>query len=511
MRLNAWKIWSPAEKPAATQNAESTRKQTMFAAKQELIASSSRAVPHVGACFPLSTLLCIVASDVIALAVVILTLVAGRHVLDPTYNWSAPLRFMAFLALMFPAFLSQKLYPGLLIHPAEEMRRVFYSLTLVFLVWASAAFLWRTGFEYSRSVYLLAWALSAPAIIAGRQLTRMWFGRRSWWGVPAVILGSGPTAQRIARKLRDGKLGLKVEGVFGETQILSWEHGRPPVLGDLAASRDVWRQRVAEYAIVATPYKSNLELRGLIEDYCRGFRHVLVVPDMPGICSLDVTAHDIDGELGLEVPQKLFHPGSALAKRVLDCAASTCLLIGLSPVFALIAVAIKLTSRGPVFFGHMRHGRNGEAFQALKFRTMVANADHVLADYLSTHTESVNEWQRDQKLRNDPRITQVGKWLRRSSLDELPQMINVLRGQMSLVGPRPIVKSEIFKYGRGYELYKRVLPGLTGLWQVSGRNNTTYDERVAYDERYVLNWSVWLDLYILVRTIKVVITAEGAY
>ena len=180
-------------------------------------------------------------------------------------------------------------------------------------------------------------------------------------------------------------------------------------------------------------------------------------------------------------------------------------------MFAAIAIGIKATSKGPVFYGHLRHGRDGKVFRALKFRTMVADADHVLADYLVSHTEYAPEWERNHKLKHDPRITKVGRWLRRASLDELPQLINILRGQMSLVGPRPIVEQEIPKYGRGYELYTQVLPGLTGLWQVSGRNNTTYEERVAFDEHYVHNWSVWLDLYILARTVKVVMTAEGAY
>lgn len=482
----------------------------MFAAKSALVAPSSY-MPRTATRAPWGTLLCILASDILALAFVFVFLVAGRQLLTPEYSWSGTLRFLPFVALAFPAFVFQGLYPGLLIHPAEEMRRVFYSLTGVFLIWASTAFLWRTGGLYSRSVFLLGWAVSAPAVLLARQLTRVWLGRRPWWGVPAVILGSGPTAQRIARKLRDGRLGIKVAGVFGEAQILSWEYDMPPILGDLAAARSMGGTHVAEYAIVALPYKSSLDLRHLIEDYCRGFRHVLVVPDMPGVCSLGVTARDIDGELGLEVPQRLFHRGSARAKRAVDCAASVFLLAALAPLFALIAIAIKATSKGPVFYGHWRHGRDGNVFRALKFRTMVADADRVLADYLVSHTEYAPEWERNHKLKHDPRITKVGRWLRRSSLDELPQLINVLSGQMSLVGPRPIVKQEIPKYGRGYELYMQVLPGLTGLWQVSGRNNTTYEERVAYDEHYVHNWSVWLDLYILARTIKVVITAEGAY
>jgi Undecaprenyl-phosphate galactose phosphotransferase WbaP len=455
--------------------------------------------------------LCIVASDVAALGLVFVLLVASRQMLTPAYTWSGALRYLPLFMLVFPAFAFQGLYPGLLIHPAEEMRRVFFSLTCVFLAWASAAFLWRNGESYSRSIFLIGWVVSAPTVLLARHLTRVWLSNRPWWGVPAVILGSGPIAQRVARKLRDGRLGIRVAGIFSEAQILSWEYDMPPILGDLAAASAIGHARAAEYAIIALPYKSNLELRHLIEDYCRGFRHVLLVPDVPGVCSLGVKARDIDGELGLEVPQKLFHSSSAMVKRLVDMVASAALLVTLSPVLAIIAILIRTTSKGPVFYGHQRHGRDGRVFRALKFRTMVANADRVLADYLVSHTEYAPEWERTHKLKNDPRITKVGKWLRRSSLDELPQLINILCGQMSLVGPRPIVQQEIARYGRSYELYRQVLPGLTGLWQVSGRNNTTYEERVAYDEHYVHNWSVWLDLYILARTIKVVISAEGAY
>jgi lipopolysaccharide/colanic/teichoic acid biosynthesis glycosyltransferase len=142
---------------------------------------------------------------------------------------------------------------------------------------------------------------------------------------------------------------------------------------------------------------------------------------------------------------------------------------------------------------------------------MVPDADAVLTKYLETHPELKEEWLRDQKLRNDPRITRTGRFLRKTSLDELPQLWNVLRGEMSLVGPRPIVEAEIERYGANFALYTRVLPGLTGLWQVSGRNDTTYPERVALDSYYVRNWSVWLDLYILARTVWVVLAGKGAY
>jgi Undecaprenyl-phosphate galactose phosphotransferase WbaP len=313
------------------------------------------------------------------------------------------------------------------------------------------------------------------------------------------------------RTLREKNLGLRVAGVFTDGHLPYWSEDLPPVLGDLTYASRAASSRLADYAIVAMPNMSNLELRRMIEECCRGFRHVLLVPDLPGLCSIGICAREIGGEVGFEVPQRLFHQSAGALKRLIDVVVSGFILIALAPLFVLIAAVIKLTSAGPVLYSHVRHGRQGKTFKALKFRTMVANADRVLLEYLDKHPQYVLEWQRDHKLRDDPRVTRIGRWLRRFSLDELPQIFNVLAGQMSLVGPRPIVQAEIQKYGRGYGLYTRVLPGLTGLWQISGRNNTTYEERVAFDEYYVRNWSIWMDTYILLRTVSVVLTAEGAY
>jgi Undecaprenyl-phosphate galactose phosphotransferase WbaP len=229
------------------------------------------------------------------------------------------------------------------------------------------------------------------------------------------------------------------------------------------------------------------------------------------MCSLGASVRELGGEVGFEISQQLFHTNARVIKRTLDVALSLPALLGLGPLLAVLAVVIKISSPGPVFFGHVRLGRNGRNFAALKFRTMFQNGDALLEEHFKTHPEDFTLWQRDQKLRKDPRITPIGKWLRRLSLDELPQLWNVAIGEMSLVGPRPIVEAEVPKYGSGYELYSRVYPGITGLWQVSGRNNTTYQERVTLDEYYVRNWSIWLDLYILIRTFRTVLIADGAY
>jgi Undecaprenyl-phosphate galactose phosphotransferase WbaP len=249
----------------------------------------------------------------------------------------------------------------------------------------------------------------------------------------------------------------------------------------------------------------------LLERYGQTFAHLLIIPDLFGFSSLWVAAKDMGGILGLEVRQQLLLPGPRLAKFMIDLLLT---LIGgtlLFPVLVAVALLIRLDSPGPVFYGQIRIGQGGRRFRAWKFRSMVQNADQVLERYLQEHPELREAWETDHKLKNDPRVTRVGQFLRRTSLDELPQLWNILRGEMSLVGPRPIVDEEIWRYGDKLSLYSKVPPGLTGMWQVSGRNDISYDERVNLDAYYVRNWSVWLDIYILMKTVWVVIVGEGAY
>ena len=201
---------------------------------------------------------------------------------------------------------------------------------------------------------------------------------------------------------------------------------------------------------------------------------------------------------------------SELLKRSVDVMVALGALIFLLPVLIPIALIVRLSDGGPVLYRHKRLGRNGEQFLCYKFRSMVTDADARLAHLLATDPAARAEWEAAQKLRNDPRITRFGDFLRKSSLDELPQLLNILKGDMSVIGPRPIVESEIIKYGEFYAYYCDVRPGLTGLWQVSGRSDTTYQERVALDVRYVTERSFWMDLKIFFLTFPVVLRRVGA-
>lgn len=228
------------------------------------------------------------------------------------------------------------------------------------------------------------------------------------------------------------------------------------------------------------------------------------------------TARTIPAALPLQPHAPVAFPRLALSrsrriKRTFDVVFAVLFAIAALPVFLLIALAVLFESSGPVFFGHERIGRGGRSFRLWKFRTMRVDGDEVLARHLAEDPEAAEEWRLNRKLRRDPRVTRIGRLLRRSSLDELPQIWNILRGDMSVAGPRPIVRDEIVNYGTAYALYALTAPGLTGLWQVSGRNDTSYRRRVELDAAYVRHWTPRLDAELLFKTVGVVLKGKGAY
>ncbi|MGC2401763.1 MAG: exopolysaccharide biosynthesis polyprenyl glycosylphosphotransferase, partial [Acidobacteriaceae bacterium] len=264
-------------------------------------------------------------------------------------------------------------------------------------------------------------------------------------------------------------------------------------------------------AIIALPGTGSDKLLQDLEKFESLFPRLTIVHSSAASYSLTVDARELAGLLALDIRRDLLLPFPRFIKRAIDL-----LIICLSlPVVALailvLSALIKLESPGPVFYGQPRVGAAHSTFRIWKLRSMQVNGDRLLQQALANDEALREEWLRTRKLRRDPRVTRVGRLLRKTSLDELPQIWNVLRGEMSLVGPRPILEEEIENYGLNFALYCRVTPGLTGLWQVSGRNEISCRDRVRLDSYYVRNWSPWLDLYILARTAKVVLTGAGAY
>ncbi len=430
-------------------------------------------------------------------------------VLNPSdYLQLAPASLL-FLAGLYVA----GLYPGYGLGPVEELRRYTYVTSLVFLGLATATFLMKVGAVYSRAVLLTAWALTLVALPAARAILRRVLSRTGWWGEPVVILGAGQTGHLIIRRLLNHPdLGWRPVAVLDDDPA-KWNgsvHG-VPVLGGLELCASLAATGRVSRAILAIPGASWQRLAEIVDHQARRFLRVSVVPDLFQLPSLWVSARDLHGVLLLDIRSNLLDRRMRAFKRLVELFLALVIGFAALPVMVAIAVAIKLDSPGAVLFAHERIGQGGRRFRALKFRTMVSNADAVLREALARDAALREEWEREHKLKNDPRITRVGRFLRRFSLDELPQLCNVLRGDMSLVGPRPIVAEEIPKYGHAFDLYTRVRPGLTGLWQVSGRNDTSYEERVELDSYYIRNWSVWLDAYILARTVSAVLSGKGAY
>jgi len=402
-----------------------------------------------------------------------------------------------------------RLYPGVRLSPVEELRRLIVSITCMFVVLGVVVL--AGGVQVHWLFLLVVYLASLVSLPMGRGWARNVLGRWTGWGIPVLVCGEGPTAGRLFQWLSSNRqLGFRPVGVIGSRDALDMDVDEKWYAGTWDATPEVANERGVYWAVVVPPESRPSAISSLIADHLYTIPHIHLVSEVVGLPD-QWNPQQLDGLTGIHLQQNLMLPLPRLTKRCMDLAAATVGGLLLLPFLFYLAVAVKMSSRGPILYGHRRIGRNGRYFTAWKFRTMFQNADLVLEQYLSEHPELLEEWQKDHKLRFDPRVTRIGRFLRKTSLDELPQLWNVIRGEMSLVGPRPIVTAEIKKYGPYFGLYTMVKPGITGLWQVSGRNNTTYEERIQLDAYYVRNWSPWMDLYLLLRTIRIVLFAKGAY
>jgi Undecaprenyl-phosphate galactose phosphotransferase WbaP len=461
---------------------------------------------------PFPTLTVLVLTDVLALALAAVASVYIRLVFNGQYLPSLYWQMWPLLSLFILAYALVGLYAGVTLSPADELRRSCLTTTLIYLVLGAVTFLLRNPETYSRGVFLMGWAISLALVPFCRAIVRHICAPQPWWGFPVIVLGAGKTGAMVVKTLNERpQIGLKPVAILDDDPLKRGALHGIPVAGSVRLAPTLARRLRVVYAIVAMPGVSRRTLLDVLARYGHPFRHILVIPDLFGFSSMWVLAKDLGGVLGLEVRQQLLLPGPRLAKYCLDILLTAIGGTLLLPLVAAIALAVKLDSPGPAFYGHTRIGRGQKHFIAWKFRSMRTDGDRLLAEYLKQHPDERATWERERKLKRDPRVTWLGQWLRRTSLDELPQLWNVLRGEMSLAGPRPIVDEEIPVYGDGFELYLKVRPGITGLWQISGRSDTSYEERVKLDEYYVRNWSIWLDIYILVKTVWTAIRAEGAY
>lgn len=443
-----------------------------------------------------------------ALALIIWSKVRSDLILQDYLN-------LIFLASFFVlAYELAGLYPAIGKSPVEELRSLSISTTIVFLLLGTISFYLHNAERFSRASFGIAWIFALFIIPICRNLIRSIFSAIGLWGEPVAVIGYEKRGQQIWNfLLNNPKVGY-----------------HPVVVLDGYTTQNVPAIPLAEFkqqtlvsknpipalegvnTAILIPHEIPDEfLSEVIEGRWHKFQRLIMISEKQNGGSVWVEPHDIGGILGLEVRQNLFNGLYQSIKRLIDLSVIIISAPAWIIAFAIIALLIRLNSRGPVIFRQKRIGKNGNPFMIWKFRTMVHNADQVLEEYLKEHADIREEWEKTQKIKNDPRVTSFGKFLRRFSLDELPQIFNVIKGEMSLVGPRPIVEEEIGYYKDHFHLYKKVKPGMAGLWQISGRNDTTYEQRVKLDEYYVRNWSVWIDIYILAAVIRVVLSGKGAY
>lgn len=389
-------------------------------------------------------------------------------------------------------------------------KSVFYAIALlIFFIYIA-----QTAASTSRLFVALLWLTSFVFLVAERYFVKHILGHFKLLQLPVLIMGAGKTAAIVLEYFKkDTGISYDFIGYLEDNTPEASVAAMMPHLGRFADAEQVIRESGVQHVMVIAPGLSNEAVQDIVYRVQPLVKKVAFIPDMGSLplATLD-TESLIDGHIvALSFRNNLALWYNRAIKRVFDVVCTLIGIICLSPFFLAIALWIYKDSPGPIIFKHRRVRRDGKEFNCYKFRSMCVDADVKLKELLARDPEARKEWETEFKLKNDPRITKSGAFLRKTSLDELPQLFNVLKGEMSLVGPRPIIQDEVPKYGPYIKDFYMVRPGVTGMWQTSGRSDTTYEERVQMDTWYVRNWNVWFDIVLIWRTIAVVLKHKGAY
>lgn len=366
----------------------------------------------------------------------------------------------------------------------------------------------------SRMFIFLLWLFSFIYLTVFRYLTKNFLEKVQLLRIPVLIIGAGKTAELLVKGIiNDAGMGYKIIGLLEDNCVRNGILKRFPVLGKFADVEAVILKTGVQHVFIAAPGLEQEKLTRLIYKVQPLVKNIGIIPNLVGIPMGGIEVESLFNEklMLLRLKNNLARSWNRYLKTIFDFALTLVGTVAISPILIFIAIWIYKDSPGPVIFKHTRIGKNGKKFPCYKFRSMCIDAKEKLAELLENDPVAKAEWERDFKLKNDPRITKSGAFLRRTSLDELPQIFNVLKGDMSLVGPRPVIEEELERYGEYVNDYLMVKPGITGMWQINGRNDTSYAERVCMDSWYVRNWSIWIDNLILWRTLKSVIRCKGAY
>lgn len=388
----------------------------------------------------------------------------------------------------------------------ETMQRTFYAVLYSEIFCIIALYVFKSSNYLSRSYIIIFFVISFLSLYLFRQLLVKTCNKLNILKTPVIFVGNGKVTEDIIYFTNHNNcFGIKVADIVEEIEDIN--QLRKNIINKI-------EQLKVKTVIIAIPNLEKNKLLDLVEDIQPLVRNLMFVPNTVGIPVINLEVKKIyeSNMLLLSIRNNLAKKTNRRIKRIFDIVFSLLTMVIIIPVSIVVIILIMIESPGAApIFKHYRVGKDGKLFPCYKFRSMVPNAKEKLQEYLKNNPEAKIEWDKYFKLKNDPRITKVGKIIRKTSIDELPQFINVLKGEMSWVGPRPIIKDEIHYYGKYIKDYYAVLPGITGMWQVSGRSDTGYTDRVSLDVWYVRNWSIWIDITLILKTIKTVLFRKGAY
>ena len=386
------------------------------------------------------------------------------------------------------------MYPAMPIAPIEEFRRLFACSMFSHLIVICFLGFTRHNLEYSRLLIGFSGFFTGLFAQSFRNCTRQLMSKFSIFQIPVMLVGDGIVAKRVEKALGcNPHIGFKIKARLGEHEL-----------------REILPVAMKKNIKIMLACQNERLFRVQLREFASWFNFIEYLPQVDAFPVFGSHAIVISRIGGLEMVNQLRMKALKWEKDIIDGITTAVALFFAMPLMVIIVVLIKLTSSGPVIYKAKRLGKKGCPIVVYKFRTMYADADKRLEKLLQENQSLASEFKKNFKLKTDPRVTPLGKILRKTSLDELPQLFNIIKRNMSLVGPRPIVEDEIKYYGENYEIFSSVKPGLTGLWQTSGRSDTSYEERVALDVYYILNWSPWMDIWILLKTIFSVIFLKGA-
>lgn len=416
--------------------------------------------------------------------------------------------------VLFLIFLGQSRSYSQMKPVVDTMRDIFQSVFAGWIASIIIIYFLKASNQASRLFIILFGLFVLINVCLIRYAVLKFLKRRNLFHEPIILIGAGLTAEKLIKFWQED-LGYryKVVGLIDDHPISESLPKNFPILGGFDEARRIIRAAKVKTVVIAAPGLDKERLQALINEIQPHVKNISFIPDLIGtpMSSAELSILFSEKILMLNLRNNLSRPYNRIMKRIFDLTLTIFGGLMISPILLGIALAVAIDNRGHVIFAHKRVGAAGKKFPCYKFQTMVPDAEEKLKKYLTENPDAKREWEETFKLTNDPRVTKLGNFLRRTSLDELPQLWNVIRGEMSLVGPRPIVQAEISRYGKNIREYYMVLPGITGMWQVSGRSDTTYPERVAMDTWYVRNWSVWIDIMYLFKTVKAVLQGRGAY